>query len=174
MSPGFHDRMIVSWVSNSTTGDALVMWGVTADALNETAPATHDTYTADDFTNCMGIPPIKTLDSPFPHLSSHDLRSALSPPPAITAPHTPTNGPADAVPPAMMIPPPASCTSTPASCTTRCCSLCSPRAGTTTGLAAATVAGVKCTRSSPRVLPATRRPSRSCTLQLLFSVHVER
>jgi hypothetical protein len=24
------------------------------------------------------------------------------------------------------------------------------------------------------VLPATRRPSRSCTLQLLFSVHVER
>jgi len=78
MSPGFHDRMIVSWVSNSTTGDALVMWGVTADALNETAPATHDTYTADDFTNCMGIPPIKTLDSPFPHLSSHDLRCGAS------------------------------------------------------------------------------------------------
>jgi hypothetical protein len=88
MSPGFHDRMIVSWVSNSTTGDALVMWGVAADALNETAPATHDTYTADDFTNCMGIPPIKTLDSPFPHLSSHDLRSTFPPNPAIIAPHT--------------------------------------------------------------------------------------
>ena len=78
MSPGLHDRMIVSWVSNSSAGDPLVMWGVAADSLNETAPATHDTYTAVDFTNCMGIPPISTLDSPFPRLSSHDLRFALS------------------------------------------------------------------------------------------------
>ena len=76
MSPGFHDRMIVSWASNSTDGDHMVLWGVSADSLNQTAPATHDTYAADDFTKCMGIPPIKTLDSPFPHLSSHDLRSA--------------------------------------------------------------------------------------------------
>ncbi len=80
MSPGLHDRMIVSWVSNSSAGDALVMWGAAADSLNETAPATHDTYSAEDFTNCMRIPPIKTLDSPFPRLSSHDLRSAPMPP----------------------------------------------------------------------------------------------
>ena len=79
MSPGFHDRMIVSWVSNSMDGDHLVMWGAAADSLNETATATHDTYSADDFTGCMGIPPIKTLDSPFPHLSSHDLRSLPRP-----------------------------------------------------------------------------------------------
>jgi hypothetical protein len=77
MSPGLHDRMIVSWVSNSTDGDHLVMWGVAADSLNETAAATHDTYTADDFTNCMGIAPIDTLQSPFSHISTHDLRSCL-------------------------------------------------------------------------------------------------
>jgi hypothetical protein len=75
MSPGVHDRMIVSWVSNSTDGNHEVMWGLAADLLNETSTASHDTYTAEDFTKCMGIPPIKTLDSPFPHLSSHDLRS---------------------------------------------------------------------------------------------------
>jgi hypothetical protein len=82
MVPGYHDRMIMSWVSNSTDGNPLVAWGVAADALNETAPATHDTYTAADFTNCMGIAAISTLDSPFSHLSSHDLRSA--PPPSVS------------------------------------------------------------------------------------------
>jgi hypothetical protein len=80
MSPGFHDRMTVSWVSNNTDGSHEVIWGLAADSLNETATATHDTYAADDFTKCMGIPPIKTLDSPFPHLSSHDLRSVSYPP----------------------------------------------------------------------------------------------
>lgn len=85
MSPGLHDRMIVSWVSNNTDGNHEVMWGLGFDSLNETATATHDTYTADDFTKCMGIPPIQTLDSPFPHLSSHDLRSVH--PPTINAPH---------------------------------------------------------------------------------------
>jgi hypothetical protein len=75
MVAGFHDRMVVSWVSNNTDSDPLVMWGEAADVLNHTAPATHDTYSAEDFTNCMRIAPIKTLDSPFPHISSHDLRS---------------------------------------------------------------------------------------------------
>jgi hypothetical protein len=144
MVPGYHDRMIVSWVSNSTDGSPLVVWGVAADALNESAPATHDTYTAADFTNCMGIAAINTLDSPFPHLSSHDLRSVTPHVSRITlirpchcvthvaltsACHmSPTA--ADAAVPATTTPPPASCSFTPATCTTQCCSRCSPPAGT--------------------------------------------
>ena len=109
MVPGYHDRMIVSWVSNSTDGSPLVVWGVAADALNESAPATHDTYTAADFTNCMGIAAINTLAHSHAHarvaaltlqgthtyseIPSHSVRIGASPRPTRTATGTRELGP---------------------------------------------------------------------------------
>ena len=71
--PGQANRMAVSWVSDSAAGKAAVLWGCSADNLNSTTPAVSDTYTAVDFTNCMGIAPIKPLATAFSNLSLHTI-----------------------------------------------------------------------------------------------------
>jgi hypothetical protein len=103
-------------------------------------------------------------DSRLPFSSSLLARLEVCPPRPHPR-HRPTNVSADAQDRATTTPPPASCTSTPVSCTTPSCSRCSPPKNTTTSSEAATVAGVKCILSWPRVSLAMRRPSHSCTHQ---------
>ena len=71
--PGFSDRMAVSWVSDSSGGGAVVLWGRSVHELNSSTPAVSDTYTAADFTSCMGIAPIKPLATAFSNLSLHTI-----------------------------------------------------------------------------------------------------
>lgn len=72
--PGRHDAMAISWTSSASANLGVVHWGTAPDALTFSAEATSDTYTVEDFSACMGIPPIPTLNDTFANISQKYLR----------------------------------------------------------------------------------------------------
>jgi hypothetical protein len=71
---GHSNSMAISWTTATPATPGVVQYGLSKSDLNATAMSSVDTYSADDFTTCMGIPSIPPRVVPFQNLSSRSLR----------------------------------------------------------------------------------------------------
>lgn len=71
--PGSPGSMVISWTSNQSK-PGTVRYGLSPSSLNASAISVVDTYTAADFTSCMGIPSVPPRTTPFENLATRSIR----------------------------------------------------------------------------------------------------